>query len=350
MTMLQESDLHTKLISVQDEPMEQLVLSKPNDIARMKEIEENISQFLSGADPYIDINGLNAYLRRYLYTELRKSYPNIFPESVKTEGSREVTMRLHKVDPEAAQRMKEEKESRKKFEFNGRIGFRRVFTLLEQAKKPLIVHSGLYDLAFFIDGFYGDLPEKYSEFKSLVHILFPIVYDTRYILERHPGLWEEFDQSSSLKGLSQFYSFLCKNEFRKISLAEGFEKYRDERYAHEAGFDALMCGTCYLWLIEKIGSLEGYRNLLPAFKSFFALNLEGDDLIFPENYYYFKGADIKKTFGALEGFSWRYIKDDECFVQSVTEEKLIEFRRRAEGNNWTLISIHNYFNSKVAEI
>lgn len=348
MTRQQEAELQTKLLANPDDNNESMTINKPQDISRMTEIKENIDRFLLGDEPFIEINGLNAYLRKYLFSELKK-YHSIFPESIKTEGSREVTMRLHRVDVTAAQRMKEEKATKRLAEFNEKIGFRRVFTLLEQAKKPLVVHSGLYDLAFFIDAFHCELPEKYDDFKTLVHTLFPDVYDTRYILERHPGLWEELDQSSSLKGLGQFYTFLCRGQFTKMTLALGFEKYIDEIYAHEAGFDALMCGTSLLWLSEKVGSIQSYRNLLPLFKNFFAMNLENEDLIFPEKFWYFKGADVKKTIGSVEGFSWRFIKDDECLVQSLSEEKIQEFSQRAQTNSWVFMTVQDYFNSKLSE-
>jgi len=46
---------------------------------------------------------------------------------------------------------------------------------------------------FLLMIFYNELPETYEEFKNLTHTLFPVIYDTRYVLEHHPGLWEEFD-------------------------------------------------------------------------------------------------------------------------------------------------------------
>jgi len=115
------------------EDTECLPITKPYDISRMNDIKENINLFLESSDPYFDITGLNAYLRRYLYSELNKKYPNIFAESVKTEGSRDVIMRLHRVDPENALRMKNEKETKKMGEFNEKIGFRRIFNMLIQA-------------------------------------------------------------------------------------------------------------------------------------------------------------------------------------------------------------------------
>jgi len=80
-----------------------------------------------------------------------------------------------------------------------------------------------------------------------------------------------------------------------MTLANGFEKYQEEKYAHEAGYDALMCGISFLWLSEKVMSIEDYRNLVPLFKSFYALNFENDDIMFFENFFYLKGPDIKKN-------------------------------------------------------
>ena len=61
------------------------------------------------------------------------------------------------------------------------LGFTKIFRLLIEHKKPLILHNGFMDLMFLYEKFYEPLPDTVAEFKTKVNELFPLIYDTKHI-------------------------------------------------------------------------------------------------------------------------------------------------------------------------
>jgi poly(A)-specific ribonuclease len=63
--------------------------------------------------------------------------------------------------------------------FNSEMGFSLVAQLIVDARKPIIGHNMIYDIAFFYHQFIAPLPKTYEEFSKSVHEKFPIFYDTK---------------------------------------------------------------------------------------------------------------------------------------------------------------------------
>ena len=156
----------------------------------------------------IEITGLNAYLHKYLYGFVKHRFKGIFMKSLKVEGSRDVTLVLHKADPKDYAELEAKRFSDKTNQFNEKIGFRLIINLLAKSKIPLIVHNGMLDILFTISAFQEKLQENYSDFKSLVHRLFPTIYDTRFMLDRMPGFYDEIDKITSAKDEKNFTNLL----------------------------------------------------------------------------------------------------------------------------------------------
>ena len=341
----QSKDLESKLIDSMDVDSEDIVLTKSYEQVKMNEITYRIERWLESGEDRIEIAGLNAYLRKYLYGFVKRRFKGVFMNSLKVEGSRDVTLVLQKADAKDYAELEAKRFSDKTNQFHEKIGFRRIFNLLTERKIPLIVHNGMLDILFTISAFQEDLPENYSDFKSLVHRLFPTIYDTRFMLERIPGFYDEFDKITSAKGLKELYNFV-KSGGPEVTLASDFGKYLDESFAHEAGFDAYMTGVCFLKLCNSSLLLSQYRNHLPLYKSYFAVNLEGEDPMYSDNSYYVKGPDAKSYFSGVEGLHIKYVKDDECFVRPLVSEKQSEIDKIVSAHNLTCVTAETYFMKK----
>lgn len=345
MNSQQDQEMFNKLYTREKEEESELNISKPYDVAKIESAIKTIEEFLTSEQKQTELTGLNAFLRKYMYSHIKKNYPQLFVETLREQKGKVVTILLKKVGESELAALEEQKTKEKEKHYYEKLGFRRVFTMLAESKKTIVCHNGIYDLMFMLASFHGELPESYCKFKEIVRTLFPNIVDTRYLLEKVPGLWDEFNHASAARGLGEFYSFLLPKYRDLVFLSAGFERYKDENYAHEAAYDALMCATCLVILQENF-PVEPYLNFLPVYRSFFCINLSGEDLLDSEEHVHFKGEEVRSFFAGKEGFNAKFIKEDEAFVQATSPEHSEELRSLMQGGKFTVMSLEDYFKSK----
>ena len=133
-------------------------------------------------------------------------------------------------------------------------GFSRVIDALIESKKPLVGHNCFLDIMKIYHQFYKPLPYSYSVFKSDIHKCFPAVYDTKFLSYELRRRLEDAESdlclplvSSNLKSLFDSLNTMQNSTTElmyspKICHAEGFEKYIEQDFCHEAGYDGYMTG------------------------------------------------------------------------------------------------------------
>ncbi|XP_061188367.1 poly(A)-specific ribonuclease PNLDC1-like [Saccostrea echinata] len=180
--------------------------------------------------------------------ELRSRFKDIWTS---TDGDKNLV--VTKVTPEEKEQKMTLEKSESSELSNSLLGFRRLFLVLLEHKKPLLGHNMLMDLLLIYDKFHKPLPAHYKDFKTELNKMFPLIIDTKHVSTNLIRMKLDLKFNSSL-GL--LYKVLNSPEGQHfvihspvIEHGEEFERYNHETYLpHEAGYDAYMCGYCFLRL------------------------------------------------------------------------------------------------------
>ncbi|OAD62005.1 Poly(A)-specific ribonuclease PARN-like domain-containing protein 1 [Eufriesea mexicana] len=143
---------------------------------------------------------------------------------------------------------------------NSYIGFSKVFKLLSSSKKTIIGHNILLDLMFIHQQFYKPLPDSYDKFKSNMHILFPHIYDTKFLSGELRNLFHKKEVNWKISSLSTLYEyFTSKGQTLSYNSPKiKINKELPHNKYHNAGWDAYIAGyifikMAHLFCIQKFG-------------------------------------------------------------------------------------------------
>jgi poly(A)-specific ribonuclease len=131
------------------------------------------------------------------------------------------------------------------------LGFSKFINLVIGSGKPIIGHNLYYDLMFMYEKFIDDLPDTFWDYKSALSKYFPQIYDTKFITSKYA---KEFDNTK----LESIYKLIKKNKYDSYvqitpDVINGFCNYIDvENSFHDAGFDSVITGRCYIYLLKAI--------------------------------------------------------------------------------------------------
>ena len=287
---------------------QRIVLSNAHDIETTSKALESLKEWLVDEtkkdEKEFQVLTTNAYLRRFLYEQLRESLPDLILESRPTKArglSTLVALRLSNTEKlEREMKLQKEKEA----EFQSKLGLRRIFLALVAAKKPLVGHALMFDLLFALAHFEG-LPESYQEFKDLSHQFFPSIFDTQVLAKSDlfrmkPGKEEAQTPRFSSVALGQVYKVLKQEAEAEeevdmpgvlFHLAEGHDRYDKSASFHEAGYDAFVTGCVFAYMCEALGQRpEEFNGRLMMFRGLYHFNLHGtDELLTKGSYLHVKG-------------------------------------------------------------
>ncbi|KAE8313357.1 ribonuclease H-like domain-containing protein [Aspergillus transmontanensis] len=113
--------------------------------------------------------------------------------------------------------------------------------------RPVLVGHNLFtDVVYLYRCFFGPLPDKLEEFQAMVHDMFPILMDTKYMATHDCG------SITPKSSLSEINDNLLHIKTPKISVHEQHSKYNSQRIDHEAGYDSLLTAQIFIKLSAQL--------------------------------------------------------------------------------------------------
>eukprot|EP00760_Papus_ankaliazontas_P003151 PhM_4_TR1145/c0_g1_i1/m.61815/K01148/PARN, PNLDC1; poly(A)-specific ribonuclease len=179
------------------------------------------------------------------------------------------------------------------------VGFREVYKLLVEAKKPMVGHNVFSDFLFLLSSCDSTLPESMEDFRSLMVSRFGAggVWDTKILASADKEIEAQFEHT----GLQRIFETLIAPDggtLRGIRMPLGFERYSEllikkasgvstswVTLAHEAAYDALCTGYVFIRLREqykaagKQDAFDTCRNLIAIFRSLYGFDVNPDSKV-----------------------------------------------------------------------
>lgn len=217
----------------------------------MEKITSSVEEFVVDCEKSsLNLPTCNPFERKLIYEVLEERYPmGLYLQSEFNE-KKEKFVKVVKIT-EKGKSMKLQEDLLGENEVYNQINaFNLIMKLLVHAKKPIIGHNMSLDLFYTVSNFFAIPPESLDEYKSLLNGLFPYIFDTKVISSIKP-LSEMLTTGTGLKSLTESIGVdLVPVE---IDFHESVkEKIGTGASYHDAGFDALSTGKCFISLIKSL--------------------------------------------------------------------------------------------------
>lgn len=221
----------------------------------------------------LDLPPCNPFERKLIYEVLEERYPMGLYLKSEVNEKKEKFVKVVKIT-DKGKSMKFQEDLLEENEFYNQISaFNLIMKLLANAEKPIIGHNMYLDLFYTVSNFFATPPDCLKEYKCLLNGLFPAIFDTKVISSTKP-LSGMLSRGTGLKNLTESIGvdlIPVEIDFDK-SVSD---KINTEASYHDAGYDALSTGKCFIGLMKSLmmhfdkgdGPIEMTGNLLKPFKN-----------------------------------------------------------------------------------
>ena len=314
----------------------------------------------------LDLETCNSFLRKLLYEALSGSqYRDKIDINTKkvSPGSRDCFLSITKAS-------REEKAKKQENLLTEACGVSRILQSISCSRKPIVGHNLFLDILHCVGQFMtSKLPESYEEFKEMVHTLFPVLYDTKFISST--AALKPFITNNTLEELELR---LTQEPFPKVYWTgpDGHSVGSTTRY-HQAGYDAEITGQCFIimnnFLQEKFDKLiMGASPIGPEMQRFVnRLNLT---FSFDIDHYYFGGSEVKLDRGAVFHISFpnewsgkhinqllspfgyysiQWINDTSAFIGLKDPSKVSDFKKSVKNDSVVCVTPFDEFKMRERE-
>uniref|UniRef100_A0A8C2X8K6 Target of EGR1 protein 1 n=1 Tax=Cyclopterus lumpus TaxID=8103 RepID=A0A8C2X8K6_CYCLU len=137
------------------------------------------------------------------------------------------------------------------------VHIRALFTDLLRARKPVVFHNGLIDIAFLYQSFYSHLPERLDTFTANLSEMFPAgIYDTKYVTEFELRLTASYLEYAYKK---------CKLDNSRLVTSGGTGPHVHAEFCQYAGH---MSRYVDYRVCPDVASAEGPTDICQRFSAF----------------------------------------------------------------------------------
>lgn len=155
-------------------------------------------------------------------------------------------------------------EAKKKY--NTAVGLRLIIKDLIQLRIPIVGHNCFFDLLFMTKAVLRPLPDKFCNFKELLHSNFPTIFDTKYL--SNSGCLKFVVNDTALNELYRYHLDPVSNNVNSsgdpdlISKSKiNVEVSESEDKFHNAGFDAYCTGYVFAQQLNWLKMQFGYESI-----------------------------------------------------------------------------------------
>ncbi|KAH9505297.1 hypothetical protein Btru_059193 [Bulinus truncatus] len=303
----------------------------------LNNICEKISQYLEGDDsePLI-IPPCNAFQRKLIYQTVEEKFPLAHLETKTGEKKERFMVVSRTKDTEERLKREQDKIALEKMELDMEVGFSKVIRAITNSGKLVVGHNMFLDVVHVVNQFHSSLPAELDGFKLMVSSVFPRLLDTKLMANTQP-----IQEHVRYSALDELRSALRGPPFvtAKVVIADGFSRYDGGGGAfHEAGYDALITGSCFTTMVNYLGKLQNSSAFFtlpsshlvePFINKLFLmriadipyLNLTGPDLevsrehvfhvTFPKEW---RQSDLHSLFQPYGNIQVSWLSDTSCYV------------------------------------
>lgn len=220
-----------------------------------------LMNFINSSESYVDLEFSNNYQRHLIVGPCGavKHFKHLVYGFIENNDGK-VVIRVSKVEGKepVLSPPQENKEFTDDEQIFNELGVSIVFSAILAARKPIVLHNGLFDLGYLYSHFINTLPETLSEFQNNIRNLFPDIYDTKTLaktIENSPfkrlNLEGLYNSCSKFEGLKERVRYFVDDDFSNLLNSN----------LHDAGYDSFLTGLIFLYLREYLQQNGNFTNI-----------------------------------------------------------------------------------------
>lgn len=222
-----------------------------NEMSMIENARDKIQKVLNNELFEVSFEKVTAYQRKLIYELIEQEFNKKVSTITKNgENNRKILVVQPKRSFEDELKLENDRMRDDEAQIIDKVGLRHILKAISSSKKLIVGHNCLLDIMYLINQCFEDLPQNYDDFKKLVHEIFPLIIDTKFIANS-----DKFKEIFPSSVLNQVYERLQSKPFKTVPIKwqNPFVAYNLEfPKEHEAGYDSFLTGYCFLVILDYL--------------------------------------------------------------------------------------------------